>query len=55
MALNGKRGCFEESTFKDCMFQPNFFETATAEYYDAVDCATRIVPCISLVLLDKEK
>ncbi|CAO3664461.1 unnamed protein product [Umbelopsis vinacea] len=28
---------------------------ATAEYYDAVDCATRIVPCISLVLLDKEK
>ncbi|CAO3669348.1 unnamed protein product [Umbelopsis ramanniana] len=28
---------------------------ATAEYYDALDCATRIIPCISLVLLDKEK
>ncbi|KAI8581579.1 hypothetical protein K450DRAFT_232004 [Umbelopsis ramanniana AG] len=28
---------------------------ATAEYYDAQDCATRIIPCISLVLLDKEK
>ncbi|CAM0141462.1 Nuclear aminoacylation-dependent tRNA export pathway component [Umbelopsis sp. WA50703] len=28
---------------------------ATAEFYDAQDCSTRIVPCISLVLLDKEK
>lgn len=28
---------------------------ATAEFYDALDCSTRIVPCISLVLLDKEK
>ncbi|RUS19428.1 LOW QUALITY PROTEIN: hypothetical protein BC937DRAFT_87501 [Endogone sp. FLAS-F59071] len=28
---------------------------ATAEYYDAVDCATKIVPCVSLTLVDKEK
>ncbi|KAI8136893.1 armadillo-type protein [Fennellomyces sp. T-0311] len=28
---------------------------ATAEYYDAQECSSRIVPCISLVLIDKEK
>ncbi|KAI8070584.1 armadillo-type protein [Gilbertella persicaria] len=28
---------------------------ATAEYYDAQECATRIVPAISLTLVDKEK
>ncbi|KAL0083980.1 armadillo-type protein [Phycomyces blakesleeanus] len=28
---------------------------ATSEYYDAQDCSTRIVPCVSLVLIDKEK
>ncbi|CAG8444939.1 2855_t:CDS:10 [Dentiscutata heterogama] len=29
--------------------------TATLEYYDATDCATRILPCVSVVLVDKEK
>ncbi|KAI7863000.1 armadillo-type protein [Spinellus fusiger] len=29
--------------------------TATAEYYDAQDCSARIVPCVSLLLVDKEK
>ncbi|RUS24657.1 armadillo-type protein [Jimgerdemannia flammicorona] len=28
---------------------------ATAEYYDALDCSTKIVPCVSLTLVDKEK
>ncbi|CAG8686151.1 25614_t:CDS:10, partial [Gigaspora rosea] len=29
--------------------------TATLEFYDATDCATRILPCVSAVLVDKEK
>ncbi|CAG8575934.1 12048_t:CDS:10, partial [Cetraspora pellucida] len=29
--------------------------TATLDYYDATDCATRILPCVSVVLVDKEK
>ncbi|CAJ0767145.1 12844_t:CDS:2, partial [Entrophospora sp. SA101] len=28
---------------------------ATSDYYDATDCATKILPCISLVLVDKVK
>jgi SCY1-like protein 1 len=28
---------------------------ATSEYYDATDCATKVLPCVSLVLIDKEK
>ncbi|KAI8059837.1 hypothetical protein BDF21DRAFT_370083 [Thamnidium elegans] len=28
---------------------------ATSEYYDAQECATRIIPAVSLVLVDKEK
>jgi SCY1-like protein 1 len=28
---------------------------ATAEYYEAEDCATKIIPSISLLLIDKEK
>ncbi|CAG8613156.1 6169_t:CDS:10, partial [Dentiscutata erythropus] len=29
--------------------------TATLDYYDATDCATRILPCVSVTLVDKEK
>ncbi|CAG8513841.1 12769_t:CDS:10 [Ambispora leptoticha] len=29
--------------------------TATVEYYDKVDCATKILPCVSLILIDLEK
>lgn len=32
-----------------------FINIATSEYYDAQECATKIVPAISLVLIDKEK
>ncbi|CAG8582471.1 14725_t:CDS:2 [Funneliformis mosseae] len=28
---------------------------ATSEYYDATDCATKLLPCVSLVLVDKER
>jgi len=29
--------------------------SATSDYYDATDCATKILPCVSLVMIDKEK
>ncbi|GBC08197.1 hypothetical protein RclHR1_07960013 [Rhizophagus clarus] len=29
--------------------------SATSDYYDATDCATKILPCVSLVTIDKEK
>jgi SCY1-like protein 1 len=32
-----------------------YVNTATSDYYDAQECATKIVPAISLVLIDKEK
>ncbi|OZJ02856.1 hypothetical protein BZG36_03217 [Bifiguratus adelaidae] len=28
---------------------------ATSEYFDAPDCATKIIPCVSMNLIDKEK
>ncbi|CAG8593593.1 5786_t:CDS:10, partial [Acaulospora morrowiae] len=28
---------------------------ATLEYYDATDCATKVLPCVSAALIDKEK
>ncbi|CAI2178464.1 8859_t:CDS:10 [Funneliformis geosporum] len=28
---------------------------ATSEYYDATECATKVLPCVSLVLVDKER
>ncbi|KAG9291592.1 hypothetical protein G9A89_022011 [Geosiphon pyriformis] len=29
--------------------------TATSEYYDKVDCASKVLPCVSMILIDTEK
>jgi SCY1-like protein 1 len=53
MALNGKLVYFAWSN--GTIIQLIYAIIATSEYYDAQECAMKIVPAVSMVLVDKEK